>query len=147
MMALALLMSFAIVRVPSSEPSPTTWRQDRMAISMWVDPMVPLEQLPFRYAEMRAANFTAVMAQAWVAAEGRDCTPENWTCQMQRIADAQHVVDIADAAGLRTIMRAFSNYSGLAAAQNISRKESFLTEPVRTCKSFFFLPLTLHSFD
>ena len=34
------------------------WRQDRLAISMWVDPMVPLEQLDARYAELRDANFT-----------------------------------------------------------------------------------------
>ena len=34
------------------------WRQDRLAISMWVDPMVPLEQLDARYAELREANFT-----------------------------------------------------------------------------------------
>jgi len=37
------------------------WRQPRLLLSFWYDPMVPKKDFPRRYAEIAAANFTAVM--------------------------------------------------------------------------------------
>ena len=35
------------------------WKQDRFAISIWVDPVVPPEEFPARYAEMRRTRARA----------------------------------------------------------------------------------------
>ena len=37
------------------------WKQDRFAISIWVDPMVPPDEFPARYAEMRRANISVLL--------------------------------------------------------------------------------------
>ena len=37
------------------------WSQDRFAISMWVDPIVPTAEFDARYAELAAANFTVLL--------------------------------------------------------------------------------------
>ena len=37
------------------------WKQDRFAISIWVDPVVPPEEFPARYAEMRRANISVLL--------------------------------------------------------------------------------------
>eukprot|EP01047_Picozoa_sp_COSAG01_P077451 COSAG01_NODE_13956_length_1514_cov_21.017668_1_plen_345_part_00 len=133
MMSCQLLLLLGQMILTTAEPATAAvlpqarWRQDRFAISMWVDPMVPLEQLPYRYAQMRHANFTVVMAQAW---SGAARCGLNFSCQAQRIAEAERLVGIADAAGLKTIMRAFSNFSAMAALKNVSRKESLLADPL-----------------
>jgi hypothetical protein len=106
------------------------WRQDRFAISMWVDPMVPKEQLAARYAEMREAGFTVVMAQAWASKLTNPDCGLNYSCQLGRLADAEAVVTLAEQAGLRVIMRAFSNLSAIAIAHNMTKKESFLAMPL-----------------
>ena len=91
--------------VAGDEQPAARWRQDRFAISMWVDPMVPKAQLAARYAEMRQANFTVVMAQAWVdpvgpESAGYDCGM-NYSCQLSRLAAAEDVVEFGERAGLR----------------------------------------------
>ncbi len=37
------------------------WRQDRFAVSVWVDPVVHPDAFDARYAQMRAANFTVLL--------------------------------------------------------------------------------------
>jgi hypothetical protein len=37
------------------------WKQDRFAISFWVDPVVPPAQFDFEYNRIRAANFTVLL--------------------------------------------------------------------------------------
>ena len=45
----------------SSQAYPTNFRQDRFLISLWYDPVVPVETFPQRYQEIADANFTVVM--------------------------------------------------------------------------------------
>ena len=37
------------------------WKQPKIALSFWVDPMVPVAEFPERYAEIAEANFTVVL--------------------------------------------------------------------------------------
>ena len=37
------------------------WKQDRFAISFWVDPVVPPAQFDFEYNRIREANFTVLL--------------------------------------------------------------------------------------
>ena len=49
---------------PSSAATPRyqpNWKQPRLLLSLWYDPVVPKEAFPQRYREIADANFTAVM--------------------------------------------------------------------------------------
>ena len=39
--------------------APPPWKQDRFAISFWVDPMVPPDRFDVEYKRIAEANFTA----------------------------------------------------------------------------------------
>ena len=47
-----------LITVSAYQPN---WKQPRLLLSFWYDPGVPKEDFPRRYAEIAAANFTAVM--------------------------------------------------------------------------------------
>jgi hypothetical protein len=55
-MMLAPLFLLAAAGVPA-----VPWKQDRFAISFWVDPVVPPAQFDFEYNRIRAANFTVLL--------------------------------------------------------------------------------------
>ena len=43
------------------QPVVVPWKQDRFAISFWVDPIVPPERFDAEYARIAAANFTVLL--------------------------------------------------------------------------------------
>lgn len=53
------LLRCVLVAVFSSESM--AWKQPKIALSFWVDPVVPPSEFSDRYAEIAAANFTAVL--------------------------------------------------------------------------------------
>ena len=54
----AVLLLALGIGASASSPTPP-FRQDRYAISFWVDPQVPPQDMDVRFAEIAAANFTA----------------------------------------------------------------------------------------
>eukprot|EP00038_Savillea_parva_P019538 m.27816 g.27816 ORF g.27816 m.27816 type:complete len:438 (-) comp4455_c0_seq1:116-1429(-) len=56
--ALAALSTLSGTR---ADPSVVPWKQDRFAISFWVDPVVPPDRFDAEYATIAAANFTVLL--------------------------------------------------------------------------------------
>lgn len=53
--------AWTIVLLGAACPATARWVQDRFAISIWVDPIVPPREFDARYAELAAANFTVLL--------------------------------------------------------------------------------------
>ena len=58
------------------------FKQDAFAIGGWVDPQVPINELDYRYAEMRAANFTIMLGFDGGAVGSYENTPERVLAQI-----------------------------------------------------------------
>ena len=50
-----------MVNSANPPPSPPPWKQDRFAISFWVDPMVPPDRFDVEYKRIAEANFTVLL--------------------------------------------------------------------------------------
>ena len=56
-----LLATIAATTVTAAAPGPVPWKQDRFAISFWVDPVVPPARFDAEYKRIADANFTVLL--------------------------------------------------------------------------------------
>lgn len=87
----------------------TSWRQDRIVISNWVDPIVPVEEFLPRYEEMALANFTAILGGFGATTDAKSIAAQ---------------ITAADSAGIPIIVSAQSG-GGNASDLPVSSSEMF----------------------